>query len=1080
MGRGTCGRPHKRTLGFVALMALTGVAGQGLGAPPQGPTLGLEALIGLPITGLRISPSSMSLDELEGLLGDPVGAPLTRELLRAIVERLYRLGRFRGVVVRGQEEDGGVSLRVHLDPVTRIRGMDIRGAGPVGQGWVRQALGRSDGDEIDPRDLPDLRLALEEALKRRGFRTPTVRVELEVTRSPEWVRLEVDLETGPKTRLRQVVLRGWLPFPNWQLDLGVKPGEVLDLERVGPALRALESKLRRDGHFDARVEKPAVVLLPGRRRSQADVVLEVDPGPAVEVRIEGNHRVARSRLEEDAAALSELGSGASALVEVQERILARYERLGHFRAQVEVAGRTSIDRRRRQVLFKVDEGPASRVIGIGFLGAGYFKDDVLRAQVLETVERFLAPYLSRPGVDPEVVERSFRGRPTPLREQPSTAPPNPRRVYVPRAYRAAVETIADLYRSEGFQSVKVSDPQLSFRGEELIEVEYRIEEGLRWRVSALDFPGRSEVPVEDLERLVAFEPSPTEEGEPLVFDRVDEARRAIEAYYRNRGYAFASVRVDLHSSARPEDAIFSSSGEDLAAHCAESKAQGESSCAVAVSFPINEGPRVRVRKVYIPPAPGINSSAIRGEIELEEGKYLRAKDLEATRDNLLRLGVFDRVEVSMVDEERVATEKDVAIQLVPRASNALELGFGASTEEGLRVFASFSDRNLFGTLVRLQTNAKVNLWGEPLLSVYDEALQEQIRSFYRPLGVLGSGPILLIEFELAAGISYPRIFFLPRGFSFGLDLIVLRDYDPAFEENNQRLTLIGTYEGFRPRILGRRRPMVLQLRANLERAELNCNDAVDARREDLCSSGVSINNQGDRTEGENVYFSVGPRFSWDFRDNPLDPGSGVYLELEGEFAEGLDDQSPDYVGIEGRVNFYAPVAPRATFVTSFRGGRIFPLTSQVPIPLNRRFYAGGRSTIRGYPEKTLLPQDVPLDENGLPISDISTGGLLYLALKTEIRILIANPVSLAGFFDIGDLWALTDQDSQCPTQGFNLITTCALPDGRTIRRRLAQGAGFGLRVATPIGPLAVDMGFPVNRRDPAVEDWTLHFSVGAF
>lgn len=277
--------------------------------------------------------------------------------------------------------------------------------------------------------------------------------------------------------------------------------------------------------------------------------------------------------------------------------------------------------------------------------------------------------------------------------------------------------------------------------------------------------------------------------------------------------------------------------------------------------------------------------------------------------------------------------------------------------------------------------------------------------------------------------------------------------------------------------------MGLQLRLGFETTQLECNEAIEGR-EDLCSSGVELGNIGDRTEGANMYVTVGPRLSWDFRDDPLDPEAGVYMEVDGEVARGLDANSPDYLRGEGRIDAYAPAAPRVTFFASLRGGRIFSLEPDAEIPLNRRFFLGGRSTIRGYPEKTLLPQDTPLGPFGLPESTVSAGGVAYVVFKTELRFELVSPVSLAGFFDIGDLWRLSDEGA-CGASGVGFSTECVArnPDDgsrRLVQRDLAKGGGVGLRVATPIGPLAVDLGFPIDPRDPFVEDWTLHFSVGAY
>ena len=1042
----------------------------------------VEVVDGLLIEEIVVFDSTrLPRSELKRLLNVSVGQTLRADALHAAVERFYELGRYRGVDFRAQRtRGGGVRLYLRLDPKRTLRSVQVEGDRPsaVELGDVLQ-LER--GDEVEEGHLKGIAARLSAVLAWRGWRQAKAQVRMSPSTAEGEVDLIVQINAGVRTRLNRVQVRGRLPFPYWALKVGVRPGDVLDLELVEGAIERLKANLQRQGYWDAKVEAPEVVP---RSETEADLLIRLKLGPKTEVRIKGHNRVALRRLREDTRILSELGTNEFALSEAKERMLARYEKLGYFRARVDVAAQTSSDGRRRSVRFRIYEGPGSRVVSIGFIGAKHFRSALLRAQVRDTVERFLEAVTGTPGVDPAVIDRAlFGSKPGTPRKQPSTAPPNARRVYVPRAYRAAVDTLADMYRSAGFQMVRVGFPKIHYRKRELVEVEYTIEEGPQWRIGSVVFSGHEGLDAQELLKISGLELRSQPE-KPLVFEDVEAGRRALTKKYRDLGYAFVSIEEELRP--RPQQdarrtAFDEETGHGGQAVCGEALKTGAKTCSVEVAYRIKAGPRVRIGKIEVRGLKHTRRSVVRGEYRIRSGDYLSAAKMTETRENLIRLGVFDRVVVRTEREEQVSDVKNVIIELTPRSNLSLEIGVGASTEEGFRAFTSFADRNLFGTALRFQANAKVNLWAEPLLSIYDEELQDQIRDFYSPFAILDTDPFLLLEYELAAGLSYPRIFLLPDGFSFGLDLIVLRDYDPAFAENNQRFTLIGNYEGFRPELLGKRRPMALQLRLSVERSELVCN--MNIERPELCSDSAVVPVPGERFAGQNNYFSAIPRLTWDFRDNPVTPRTGTYFELEGEFALGFDEPSPSYVRVEGRSVLYSPLSPRATLVSSVRGGRIFAVSSDAPIPLNRRFYAGGRSTIRGYPEKTLLPQDVALGEDGLPQSDISTGGLLYLVLKLELRVALVEPLSLAGFYDVGDLWRLQDDPgSPCErsSPGFALSTRCTLRDGTPIERNLAQGVGFGVRLATPIGPLAIDLGFPLNPRDPAVDDLTLHFSVGAF
>ena len=81
--------------------------------------------------------------------------------------------------------------------------------------------------------------------------------------------------------------------------------------------------------------------------------------------------------------------------------------------------------------------------------------------------------------------------------------------------------------------------------------------------------------------------------------------------------------------------------------------------------------------------------------------------------------------------------------------------------------------------------------------------------------------------------------------------------------------------------------------------------------------------------------------------------------------------------------------------------------------------------------------------------------------NAEMRVPVRGGVGLVGFFDLGNVYA---QTSDIDLSG------------------LRGAVGFGLRYASPVGPLRVDLGFKTDRREIADgrrEKLTaLHISLG--
>ena len=109
-----------------------------------------------------------------------------------------------------------------------------------------------------------------------------------------------------------------------------------------------------------------------------------------------------------------------------------------------------------------------------------------------------------------------------------------------------------------------------------------------------------------------------------------------------------------------------------------------------------------------------------------------------------------------------------------------------------------------------------------------------------------------------------------------------------------------------------------------------------------------------------------------------------------------------------------------------------PVAGQYSLPPDQRFYAGGSGTVRGYRFQSVGP----LFPDGNPI-----GGTAINAGQAEFRRRIGQSLGFVVFMDAG-------QVSQ---------------DVNPLDAKLQFGTGAGVRYYTPIGPIRLDIGLPINR-----------------
>lgn len=118
------------------------------------------------------------------------------------------------------------------------------------------------------------------------------------------------------------------------------------------------------------------------------------------------------------------------------------------------------------------------------------------------------------------------------------------------------------------------------------------------------------------------------------------------------------------------------------------------------------------------------------------------------------------------------------------------------------------------------------------------------------------------------------------------------------------------------------------------------------------------------------------------------------------------------------------------------------------IPANKRFYAGGGGSIRGFGYQLVGP----LDADNAPM-----GGRGLIETSAEARIRITDTIGVVPFVDAG------------------MVSRGGLPGGDGDIR---VGAGIGARYYTGAGPLRVDFAMPLNRRNGVDKSWQFYVSFG--
>ncbi|HEX6209796.1 MAG TPA: outer membrane protein assembly factor BamA, partial [Methylomirabilota bacterium] len=805
----------------------------------------------------------------------------------------------------------------------------------------------------------------------------TVRVEEEPV-APEGVRLRFHVVRRPWAG--SVEFRGERGLPDVELAAaaGLALGGDASPARLEQARRAVLERLRREGYFGAGVEAESTPDPATNGRDVAFVVASGERARVGQVELRGLAR-AHPGLAHEAFGV-ETGDRfrESAVREGAAELERRLREEGFVEARVEVASITwSPADNRVHVVAAVTEGPHLRV---ELQGNEVIGDAALR----ERLTFGLAGVVDEPEL------------------------------------RSSVRRIEAAYRERG-HALATAGATLERRDDEVL-VRIAVVEGPRVTVESVTFTGLTRVPEAQLRQRMETAPPGVLRRRVFQEEVLQRDLRALTAFLVSEGHAEARVgppevaysedrtrvRVvvpveegprlrigavrlaGVRALAEPElrAALALAPGGPWSEHAldqarrvlerryaragylaarvetASERRDGEVDVVVTVS----EGPRTRVGRVLVRGLTRTKPHVVLRELPLAAGDPFDPDALVEAQRKLALLGLFESVEVEPLRPAPVPFA-DVTVTVREGKPWHLAGGVGYSTFEGGRGFAEVGHDNLFGT-----------------------------------------GRSLALRFRLSeradrADLLYREPWLLGTRWQGEGDLFYERREEIGFDLERRGLALGAQRELWPERIRGLRGAVRYEI------------SQVD--RFDIDSTLVAE----DIRPGRELLSTVTPELTLDRRDQPLDPRSGSFhlasLEVGG-FVLGGD---ADFLKTRLETAWFLDWLRPTVLALGLRLGLATPFGDTADLPIEKRFFAGGATTVRGYRERRLGP----LDAKGNPL-----GGNALVVLNVEWRFPLWRWLDGAIFVDSGAVTAR--------------VADLSIDE-------LRSGVGAGVRLRTPVGPL---------------------------
>lgn len=591
-----------------------------------------------------------------------------------------------------------------------------------------------------------------------------------------------------------------------------------------------------------------------------------------------------------------------------------------------------------------------------------------------------------------------------------------------------LERIERYYRARGFYEAKVTAARVVAVDGHHVRVQIRVREGPEVLTTAWSAAGLEQADVEAAAR--AIQAVTLQGGKRFDEADYDDSKKALATELANRGYAF--VKVTGHVKV------------DIALHQA------------TVEFQVTPGPKSVFGPVRIVGLKHIPEGPVRDNLELGQGKSYSASELEDARTALVNLGVFSTVDVRQDLTHPDSATVPVTVVVTEAELRTLRMGGGVRfdvIELSSNLVVGWEHRNFLGGMRKLTLETKPGLVFFPtradnLQAPTNFLPQNRVRAELRQPSFLEGRTTGFIAGEFNV---YPLLY-------------------PGFERGDP---VLGYQE--------------VKIHAGVERAFFGHHLYVTPSynwQTNLPFAYIGQNRL-------HTAFVSYPELETvlDFRDDPLEPHRGIFLSNTLQVAGYLFGGDASDVREQPEVRAYVPIAKHVTLAARATVGFLFPhdyghtlipnkdgtttplvtcKTTTSPCPsadqvfndaalrdqqllLFRAFYSGGPDSNRGYPFRGVGPQGVlgfliPSTAacNAATSTDPQcyrpTGGLTLWEASLELRFPIVGPLRAALFVDTSDV-------------SRNIASI-----------RLAYphlSPGFGLRYATPVGPVRFDVGYRV-------------------
>jgi outer membrane protein insertion porin family len=412
--------------------------------------------------------------------------------------------------------------------------------------------------------------------------------------------------------------------------------------------------------------------------------------------------------------------------------------------------------------------------------------------------------------------------------------------------------------------------------------------------------------------------------------------------------------------------------------------------AQVLRFAIDCGPQVRIGEIFIRGNTYTKDYVIKRRLQFASNELWREKQIAGSQKALYADGFYGSALIRPRDGVIDSSSEDLVVEIQERDTAGLDLGLSFTTDNGVNIRTEIAERNLFGRgqTVLLGANGFVKT-GD---AIFDAA---RVRLAYLYPYIFGTG----VDFSTEAFIQT------------SISLLDQFSYDRVGVAATVRETLADN---------------------------LKATFGVVTYEEDLYDVAPDVI-IGREDRGSNLFSSLNTGLDYDRRDNEYYPRSGYRVQLRGGLALPEFGSDLSYVDGTSQFSYFHPTTRRLVWANNLHLQAAEPLNGDDIIGIGKRYFLGGRNSLRGFSRGAVGPRGF--------LSNIA-GGDRSAQITTELRYDLSETFVGVLFLDVG--------------QSFLRNRGTFTGDPKRLEKPRFS-PGFGIHIRTPVGPIIAEYGFALDR-----------------